>query len=263
MLASPHVRYVIPIPPPGTFLDEKIDLQGTWQFMAADLVENPNIDQTFIHDIESTFFVLLWMSILYIKSNWDRNRRSSFVSSIFHPRLFGSSGGSTKIMFMCSEQPDILDLHNNTPLTQLLRDLKELLAIRHKKRPEKAPHGHRLDIKDMIQQALHRQETESASTPVGTDASPRDEEEFQARVADYETRMAALKNHDIVIFAITRAIEDKHTLWPAIEPAEKQDFFLSRVENWSLRLSSKRCREAAVECEGGDLMERRKRNKVL
>ncbi|KAI9429590.1 hypothetical protein H4582DRAFT_1778147, partial [Lactarius indigo] len=33
---------------------------GTWQFMAADLIGNPKINQTFIHDIESAFFVLLW-----------------------------------------------------------------------------------------------------------------------------------------------------------------------------------------------------------
>ncbi|KAI9442083.1 hypothetical protein BJY52DRAFT_1089943, partial [Lactarius psammicola] len=31
---------------------------GTWQFMAADLVYDPTITQTFIHDLESTFYVL-------------------------------------------------------------------------------------------------------------------------------------------------------------------------------------------------------------
>ncbi|KAH9039778.1 hypothetical protein EDB85DRAFT_1813484, partial [Lactarius pseudohatsudake] len=39
---------------------------GTWQFMAADLIKNPNINQTFIHDIESAFFVLLWMALHYL-----------------------------------------------------------------------------------------------------------------------------------------------------------------------------------------------------
>ncbi|KAI9432886.1 hypothetical protein BJY52DRAFT_1078631, partial [Lactarius psammicola] len=39
---------------------------GTWQFMAADLIENPKVIQTFIHDIESAFLVLLWVATHYV-----------------------------------------------------------------------------------------------------------------------------------------------------------------------------------------------------
>jgi hypothetical protein len=39
-----------------------------------DLVEDPTSCQTFIHDIESTFFTLLWMAILYLKSSWETKR---------------------------------------------------------------------------------------------------------------------------------------------------------------------------------------------
>ncbi|KAH9953564.1 kinase-like domain-containing protein, partial [Russula dissimulans] len=34
---------------------------GTWQFLAADLVELSNVKQTYVHDLESFFWVLLWI----------------------------------------------------------------------------------------------------------------------------------------------------------------------------------------------------------
>ncbi|KAI9442014.1 hypothetical protein BJY52DRAFT_1229263 [Lactarius psammicola] len=220
---------------------------GTWQYMAADLIENPKINQTFVHDIESAFFVLLWMALLYVKSDWLTDRLSSFVSSIFDPLVFGNSGGSMKIMFMLSDRLDSLNFHRNTPLAQLLRTLRELLGVRYKKRPVKAPRIHALDVKDVIQQALHKDARDPASVPMpaATSELSNEETKFQEQLKDYEIRMSALKNHDVVIFAITSAIDDESTPWPADEPAEKQALVLSRVEQQRLRSSSKRCRNVA------------------
>ncbi|KAI9430286.1 hypothetical protein H4582DRAFT_2087211 [Lactarius indigo] len=128
---------------------------GTWQFMAADLIGNPKINQTFIHDIESAFFVLLWMATHYVQAELQTDHLSGLVNSVFHPQIFGSSGGPGKIMFMRGEEElDGLVFRDNAPLTQLLCTLKELLAVHHRKRPE-APHPHRLNINDVIHQALH------------------------------------------------------------------------------------------------------------
>ncbi|KAH9039165.1 hypothetical protein EDB85DRAFT_1859941, partial [Lactarius pseudohatsudake] len=33
---------------------------GTWQFMAADLVMDPDTTHSFVHNLESTFYVVLW-----------------------------------------------------------------------------------------------------------------------------------------------------------------------------------------------------------
>ncbi|KAI9431449.1 hypothetical protein BJY52DRAFT_1232129, partial [Lactarius psammicola] len=220
---------------------------GTWQYMAADLIENPKINQTFVHDIKSAFFVLLWMALLYVKSDWLTDRLSSFVSLIFDPLVFGNSGGSMKIMFMLSDQLDSLNFHRNTPLAQLLRTLRELLGVRYKKRPVKAPRIHALDVKDVIQQALHKDARDPASVPMpaATSELSNEETKFQEQLKDYEIRMSALKNHDVVIFAITSAINDEGTPWPADEPAEKQALVLSRVEQQRLHSSSKRCRNVA------------------
>ncbi|KAF8498044.1 hypothetical protein F5888DRAFT_1567446, partial [Russula emetica] len=39
---------------------------GTWQFMAAELIECPKIRHTFIHDLESFFWVLMWIVVTQV-----------------------------------------------------------------------------------------------------------------------------------------------------------------------------------------------------
>ncbi|KAH9024988.1 hypothetical protein EDB83DRAFT_2203070, partial [Lactarius deliciosus] len=57
---------------------------GMWQFMAADLIENPKTNLTFIHNIKSAFFILLWMALHYLHSSWDVDGLSSFVDTVFN-----------------------------------------------------------------------------------------------------------------------------------------------------------------------------------
>ncbi|KAI9430530.1 hypothetical protein H4582DRAFT_1823919 [Lactarius indigo] len=159
-----------------------IDLQGTWQFMVVDLIGNPKINQTFIHDIESAFFVLLWMATHYVQAKLQTDHLSGLVNSVFHPQIFGSSGGPGKIMFMRGEEElDGLVFRDNAPLTQLLCTLKELLAVHHRKWPE-APHPHRLNINNVIHQALHEgAQGITLSLELSTaDELSQDKKEFQA-----------------------------------------------------------------------------------
>jgi len=74
--------------------------QGTWQFMAADLVENPAIPHTPKHDLESIFWVLLWMMLLYMKTSWSIEICSSTLNSMMSPDIYQSSGGRGKLDFM-------------------------------------------------------------------------------------------------------------------------------------------------------------------
>lgn len=235
------------------FLNDNIDLQGTWQFMAADLIENPKINQTFIHDIESAFFVLLWMATHYVQANLDSEQLSGLISSVFDPGVFGSSGKPTKVMFMRDEQIlEKLDFPDNLSLTQLLHGLKEVLGVRHRKQPE-APPAHHLNVKDMIYQRLHGGAQES---------QPSLKIKLEDQRKEHSVRMSALEDHDFVISFIAQAIED--TTWPVIEPAKRQVLVLSDADQWIVRSGSKRCRETALECEGGDTEESLlKRNKSL
>ncbi|KAI9441144.1 hypothetical protein BJY52DRAFT_1195097 [Lactarius psammicola] len=137
---------------------------GTWQFMAADLIENPKVIQTFIHDIESAFLVLLWVATHYVTPNTELQVLSSFVNSVFNPQVFGSSGGSARAMFMRGEQElDHLIFQDNVPLTRLLHTLKELLS-------------------GIIDQALHEgaQGTKFPSNPTTADDTLQEAKLFQA-----------------------------------------------------------------------------------
>ena len=153
--------------------------------MAADLVEDPTICQTFVHDIESTFFLLLWMSIRFVKSSWDEAHCSNFINSIFQPQVFGGSGGSTKVMFMQSKGLELLKFTANVPLAQLLCAWQEMPRFHHLKLP--AAHTEEFDVRDAIWQG---QSTKSTSKPVTTNKSLQ--EEYQHQLHDHEFFMSAL-----------------------------------------------------------------------
>jgi hypothetical protein len=215
--------------------------------MAADLVEDPTICQTFVHDIESAFFLLLWMSIRFVKSNWDKARRSNFINSIFQPQVYGGSGGSTKVMFMQSKGLESLEFTTNVPLALLLRAWQKMLSFRHVKPP--AAHAEEFDVRDAIRQG---QRAESASKPVATNESSQ--KQYQHKLRDHELFISALQNHNAILTVLDTLLRCNG--WPDLEPAERQSIILSHVEKQFLRSSSKRCREAAAESEGTTLPKR-------
>ncbi|KAH9058976.1 hypothetical protein EDB83DRAFT_2520747 [Lactarius deliciosus] len=223
--------------------------------MAADLIENPKINQTFIHNIESAFFVLLWMALHYLHSSWDVDGLSSFVDTVFNPQVYGNMGGLMKLMFMHIDQGlDNLSFTDNFPLTDPLHGLKELLSIHHKSWPT---YTHKSNIKDVIHQAWGIKPSSTLATA--------NEQAFKSVLEEYKLYLLGLDNHKTAILIIKNAI-NKEDAWPAFEPANRQRLLLSHAVKRSLHLGSKRCREAALECEGGDLMEQQslpKQNKSM
>ncbi|KAI9433451.1 hypothetical protein H4582DRAFT_2060874 [Lactarius indigo] len=208
--------------------------QSTHMFMVVDLIGNPKINQTFIHDIESAFFVLLWMATHYVQAKLQTDHLSGLVNSVFHPQIFRSSGGPGNIMFMHGEEElDGLIFHDNAPLTQLLCTLKELLAVRHRKWPE-APHPYRLNINDVIHQALHEgaQGITSSSELSTANKLLQDKKGFQARLQEYNNCMSALSDHRVIISIITKAINNGDTPWPAIEPTKNKVLVLPIPRSW-------------------------------
>ncbi|KAH9030590.1 hypothetical protein EDB83DRAFT_2229720, partial [Lactarius deliciosus] len=55
---------------------------GTWLFMAVDLVFNSKIKHSFVHDLESAFYVLLWQSAHYLPSEWGETGLAALHVSI-------------------------------------------------------------------------------------------------------------------------------------------------------------------------------------
>jgi hypothetical protein len=73
--------------------------------MAADLIEDSTIAHTFVHDLESFFWVLVWVVVSYMRTKWTVGERSSFLKDTMCPKVYGlGSGGSAKKYFITSHQ---------------------------------------------------------------------------------------------------------------------------------------------------------------
>jgi len=125
----------------------KLGQQGTWQFLAVDLMMHPTITQTFVHDLESAFYVLLFQALRHMQTNWQANACSYVLNVILNPPSYGDTGVWRRRNFMGDSDSlkgfEVLDGGSkplcNQPFTALIHDLKKFLAERHFLPP--ATHG--------------------------------------------------------------------------------------------------------------------------
>jgi serine/threonine protein kinase len=131
-----HTRTVSRLLEAILHLTEMSSRQGTWQFMAGDLTADPKIQQTFAHDLESFFWVLLWIVLTRVQNGSEDRIRSSFIHGTMNPRIFKGSGGPNKKLFLTSslalgEVWDGFSLPENEPLFSLLVELKGTVGKRY------------------------------------------------------------------------------------------------------------------------------------
>ena len=105
--------------------------QGTWQFMAVDLVMNPKVTQTEEHDLESVFWILLWMCLSYMKTIMPPGLRADILNNIMSPRVHDGSSGMGKANFMASGISLKYLTAPNCPMANLLKALHRLLGKPH------------------------------------------------------------------------------------------------------------------------------------
>ena len=84
--------------------------------MAGDLILEPGTIQTAGHDLESSFWVLLWIMLSFLKTGYVALLRSSILKQTMDPKCFGSSSGGDKINFMTSTYMISSCITPNTPL---------------------------------------------------------------------------------------------------------------------------------------------------
>jgi hypothetical protein len=70
--------------------------------MAAGLVKCPNIPHTFVHDLESLYWVLFWIDLTHVQSSWTDESRSSFIKGPMSPNVYSHCGGKEKETFLTS-----------------------------------------------------------------------------------------------------------------------------------------------------------------
>ncbi|KAF8488574.1 kinase-like domain-containing protein, partial [Russula emetica] len=78
---------------------------GTWQFMAAELIERPKIRHTFSHDLESFFWVLMWIVVTRVPTTWDESARSIFINGVMNPKVYSNIGSTEKSMWLKAGNP--------------------------------------------------------------------------------------------------------------------------------------------------------------
>ena len=64
--------------------------------MAAELIQHPETPQTFIHDLESAFWVLIWVVVSYMPTNMDAGKCSNFLKDIMSPKVYNKSSSRLK-----------------------------------------------------------------------------------------------------------------------------------------------------------------------
>ena len=90
-----------------------------------DIVHDPNTPHTVDHDLESFFWVLLWIVATRVKTNMDENEHSNLVNGTMCPKITGGSGGDIKRNFL--ELPSTLSrfqIPGNFHLGELVVDRK-------------------------------------------------------------------------------------------------------------------------------------------
>jgi hypothetical protein len=187
--------------------------QGTLAFMAADLVESPIIPQTFHHDLESFFWVLLWIVLTQMKTSWAEAKRSAFLKSTFKPELYersgGVTGGEAKINFLKYIPLNDFQIPGNTILTELVKGLKDTVSSRFDEEPS-------------------RDDSE-------------DEEDYQRRLKKFKDRSKLMKGHSKMLDQFASAL-DPSKKWPENDEASPQTLQLSIEEACAMQYSTKRSR---------------------
>lgn len=110
--------------------------------MAADLVESSDIPHTLHHDLESIFWVLLWIILTRVPTSWSDDARSSFINETMSPIVYSHTGGTMKSSWLTSESPLIEDkfkIPGNPDLCEFAAELLSTVSARYRVRPSTRP----------------------------------------------------------------------------------------------------------------------------
>ncbi len=201
--------------------------QGTWQFMAGDLIQQFNIWHTFAHDLESFFWVLLWIVLTQVPTYYTDAVCSSFIHGMMSPKVCSGSGGSAKTNFLVSscmleERVEDFCLPNNPSLHALLVEIKCTVADWYLSLPSK---------KESTPKPESVKKIDTISIALKCDGITESDESHKAlHVAanDFETMncsmmLGLLKDYHVVVELFSMALL---ALWPTNDKAECKPILL-------------------------------------
>jgi hypothetical protein len=201
--------------------------QGTWQFMSAGLVSGIYVQHDFKDDLESSVYVLLWVTLMYSEVS-QSDEVPMFLSEVLDPRPYGRCGGHGKESFLMNR---VFLNHVTFPhrpmLHALIDQVARLFAVRYEKKPTEA----------------EREESNALLAILKT--TPNDSPSWnvykKSKVPAYDNRMSDLETHEPTIALFDNALRDR-SAWPANDSAVKQIFGRKQSSqptiktNWSTTL---------------------------
>jgi len=197
--------------------------------MAADLIGSSGIQQTFVHDLESFFWVLLWIVLTQVETGWNDLRRSDFLETTFSPKIYGDSGSSSKLV---SLTPNILHAHDfripgNTALTDFVHGLRSTVSSRYEFPPSREIPTYDPDRVDGEDQKAEEKYT-------------------SFKLMLYNQRSEYMKDHFKMLDAFSQILDDDKC-WSKDDKANPQRFVPSRTAVCVSYPSSKRSRSVVEE----------------
>ena len=230
--------------------------QRTWQFMARDLVQQFNIQHTFTHNLESFFWVLLWIVLTWVPTYYTNAVRSGFIHGTMSLKVCSGSGGSTKINFLVSsrmleERVEDFCLSNNPSLRALLVEMKHTVADQYLSLPSK---------KESTPKPESIKKINTISITLKCDGIAESDESCKAlhvAMNDFETMncsmtmtLGLLKDHHVVVELFGTALLAP---WPTNDKAEHKPILLPSSAIEASHSGSKRSWSTIeIQLAGGD-----------
>lgn len=229
---------------------------GTWQFMSTALVADPAAEHTFVDDLESAFWALLWTLLMHSESSFSIETLSKFIRETFESSgsqgkenvlvsqgIFSKPSQIPQRLFSNDANPPSQDLQVPFPsrqsLNMLLKDLANLFRHRYTKLDDHhwlafkvALHGRQIDSLgvDTIRNCLTPAAVQEIRAKFGNEDGLEHFEVYRCGLM-----MGRLSSHDYIINRFSHYLELKD--WPSDDKAEPQH--LIAVNTWGRDVPSR------------------------
>ncbi|KAH7921106.1 hypothetical protein BV22DRAFT_1198444 [Leucogyrophana mollusca] len=192
------------------------DRTGTWQFMAAALLQNPQKLHELQDDLESFLHVLTWSTIRYCPSNLSALERGTYLRLIFDEAIDtddGTTGGLHKGnhlghgRYLPARRGEGFQFSVSSPLLDLLKAFSGGFVARYQTPPT-----------DAERKTFEQQKAQAVADNNPNWLKYLLDHPFEA----YDRALRALTNSDWVLSILRSYAKGKHGAWPTDDAAQRQ-----------------------------------------
>ena len=222
--------------------------------MAAELIDNPKIPHAPEHDLESVFWVLLFLTLLYTKTRWDAKRVSSTLTKAMNPKVYLTGGGATKLSFIRDPASVQGLLSDKSPgLYVLLKDIHLMFSMRYLKK-SKLQHKALEDAYSDYCHARKKVRGTDESTNKSADESIANKSMNEAGIATQSGDVVPLDS-ETLYGAVLRVFEEVlgEDLWSETDCTERQSILMPSETKSAVQSGSKRSRDMLEQTYGTTL----------